>query len=108
MKEDYKCKEQDIKLYIGPGIDSCCYEVSQDLYEKFRKKYPQAEKAFSFREGSYYLSLSEIVSYQASLLLKDFNIYNSKICTSCNLDNFYSYRKEDGRTGRMLAGIILK
>ncbi|HQD90982.1 MAG TPA: laccase domain-containing protein [Syntrophomonadaceae bacterium] len=28
-------------------------------------------------------------------------------CTSCHTDHFYSYRKEQGRTGRMAALITL-
>ncbi len=30
-------------------------------------------------------------------------IYDSGICTACDLDRYYSYRAEKGRTGRMLA-----
>jgi copper oxidase (laccase) domain-containing protein len=30
-------------------------------------------------------------------------IYDSAICTACDLDRYYSYRAEKGRTGRMLA-----
>jgi hypothetical protein len=30
-------------------------------------------------------------------------VYDSGVCTACHLDNYYSYRAEKGRTGRMLA-----
>src|SRR5438046_2900984 len=30
-------------------------------------------------------------------------IHDSGVCTACNLDAYYSYRAEKGRTGRMLA-----
>lgn len=30
-------------------------------------------------------------------------IYDSGICTACDLDHYYSYRAEKGKTGRMLA-----
>ncbi len=34
-------------------------------------------------------------------------IHDSGICTACNLDAYYSYRAEKGRTGRMLALLAL-
>jgi copper oxidase (laccase) domain-containing protein len=34
-------------------------------------------------------------------------IYDSGICNACNLDEYYSYRAEQGKTGRMLALLAL-
>ena len=34
-------------------------------------------------------------------------IHNSGICTACDLERYYSYRAEKGKTGRMLALIGL-
>jgi polyphenol oxidase len=30
-------------------------------------------------------------------------IHDSGVCTACDLDHYYSYRAEKGKTGRMLA-----
>lgn len=36
------------------------------------------------------------------------NIHDSGICTACDLERYYSYRAEKGRTGRMLALLALR
>jgi copper oxidase (laccase) domain-containing protein len=30
-------------------------------------------------------------------------IHDSRVCTACHLDRYYSYRTEKGKTGRMIA-----
>jgi Uncharacterized conserved protein len=35
------------------------------------------------------------------------HIHDSGTCTACDLDRYYSYRAEKGKTGRMLAVIAL-
>ena len=44
---------------------------------------------------------AEIVRQSRALGVKE--IHDSGICTACDLDRYYSYRAEKGRTGRMLA-----
>jgi copper oxidase (laccase) domain-containing protein len=48
---------------------------------------------------------AEIVRQCRALGVKE--IHDSKICTACDLDRYYSYRAEKGKTGRMLALIGL-
>jgi len=36
------------------------------------------------------------------------DIHNPRVCTACHLDRYYSYRAEQGQTGRMLAILALK
>ena len=44
---------------------------------------------------------AEIVRQSRALGVKE--IHDSGICTACDLDRYYSYRTEKGKTGRMLA-----
>jgi len=44
---------------------------------------------------------AEIIKQSRALGVKQ--IHDSGICTACDLDRYYSYRAEKGKTGRMLA-----
>jgi purine-nucleoside/S-methyl-5'-thioadenosine phosphorylase / adenosine deaminase len=49
---------------------------------------------------------AEIVRQCRALGVRE--IHDSGVCTACDLDRYYSYRAEKGKTGRMLALIGLK
>ena len=110
MKENYNTNPEDVVAIIGPSIGKCCYEVSYDLVEKFSALLPNAdEKIYEIRDEKYYLDLWEINTQ----ILKEFgvlksNIINMNICTSCNCDRFFSYRKHDKTTKRVGTFIEIK
>lgn len=81
---------------IGPGIGPCCYEVGEKVLEAF------ADLGAGVAEGRM-LDLPEA----ARRLLERAGverIESAGLCTSCEADLFFSYRRDDGRTGRQ-AGI---
>jgi purine-nucleoside/S-methyl-5'-thioadenosine phosphorylase / adenosine deaminase len=49
---------------------------------------------------------AEIIAQCRALGVKE--IYDSQVCTACDLGRYYSYRMEKGRTGRMLALLGLR
>ena len=110
MKENYNTNTEDVVAIIGPSIGKCCYEVSYDLVEKFSALLSNAdEKIYEIRDDKYYLDLWEINTQ----ILKEFgvlksNIINMNICTSCNCDRFFSYRKHDKTTKRVGTFIEIK
>lgn len=110
MKENYNTKPEDVVAIIGPSIGKCCYEVSYDLVEKFSALLSNAdEKIYEIRDDKYYLDLWEINTQ----ILKEFgvlksNIINMNICTSCNCDRFFSYRKHDKTPKRIGTFIEIK
>ncbi|MDD5405815.1 MAG: peptidoglycan editing factor PgeF [Sulfurovaceae bacterium] len=103
MKEVFECN--DIYAVIAPSIGACCYEVGSELIENFND-YPQAIKHIN---GKYYLDLPLINKLQLeSAGVRFENIEMSNICTSCNNEHFFSYRKEQGCSGRFLSVIGIK
>lgn len=109
MVGQYGSRPEDMVALIGPSIGSCCYEVDRGLVEEFNKNFTDSQTfIFPYGASKYKLDLWEanrLVLREAGLL--DSNIKISNLCTSCNLDLFYSHRREKGNTGRMAAIIQL-
>ncbi len=93
-------KIENIIVGLGPGIEGKCYEVGEEFLSRFDKKY--LEKI----NEKYYLDLYKI--NVDKLLMKGIskgNIFESKMCTFCEEDKFFSYRREK-ITGRMASVIM--
>lgn len=109
MKESFGSNTKDIIVALGPHIKSCCYEVSGDVYAAFEKAHGKDLPYFS-RNGKT-LTLDIGGANRIFLLaagLKEENIIDVSVCTSCKVSDFFSYREENGKTGRQLSFIMLK
>ncbi|GAV21796.1 peptidoglycan editing factor PgeF [Carboxydothermus pertinax] len=100
-------KLENILCGIGPAIGPCCYEVGDDVAQSFSNR--GFKNGVIRKDGKNFLNLWEINS---EILIKTGirpqNIELINLCTSCNKDLFFSYRRDFGVTGRMAAGIIKK
>lgn len=102
MEKEGSVKE-DIIAFIGPAIGMCCYEVSEDVGREF-SEYSQA--VIKKDNGKYMLDLKAVTKMQlVNAGLKEENVENSLICTSCENDKFFSHRKGNGKSG-LLGGFI--
>jgi len=108
MTKNYNTSPEDLVCIIGPSIGPCCYEVSQELVEKFNTNFTNStEKLYTIENGKYKLDLWKVNEYIIKESgVKDENIINLKICTSCNSDKFHSYRKHNQTPKRI--GTILQ
>lgn len=102
LKEKFLSNTKDILCGFGPCIRSCCYEVNEDFQDYF-------PDGLEERQGKLFLDLIKINSQQllsAGVLEK--NISDSQICTSCQNEDFFSYRKEGQSAGRMMSVVMIK
>ena len=108
MTKNYNTNPEDLVCIIGPSIGPCCYEVSKELVEKFNMNFTNStEKFYRIEEGKYKLDLWRVNEYVIKESgVKDENIINLNICTSCNSDKFHSYRKHNQTPKRI--GTILQ
>ncbi len=75
-------------FFVGPHIQSCCYEVSPE----FRPNFPNSH-AFSKKHNQIYFNLFFEIKHR---ILQDFphaKIINSDECTHCN-EIYHSYRRD--------------
>ncbi|MRX73319.1 peptidoglycan editing factor PgeF [Bacillus lacus] len=109
-REEENISPETVFVIIGPSIGSCCYEVDDYVKSKadsvlFDKKItnpPYLEKD----SGKYALDLKEL---NRQLLIasgvKKEHIITSSLCTSCEDNLFFSHRRDNGHTGRMMSFI---
>lgn len=103
---------EDILVVIGPAIGLCCYEVGEEVVKALAPLLPpEAEKSClkKIKPGKYKIDLKGI---NALLMEREgipsANILLSTLCTACHPDLFFSYRRDNGKTGRMASFIAIK
>lgn len=94
-----------IEAVIGPAINVCCYSIDEDRVELFSEKF--GHNFFRKEKSNTYLNLPGIAeSILVSSGIVQTNIYNSNICTSCNVDTYYSYRADSDETFGQFVSVI--
>lgn len=105
MAEAFGSRPSDIVAAIGPAIGGCCFEVGAEVDAEFEKAGFDMRR-FSNREagGRGYIDLRGIVSETLKEAgLTSGNICVSGLCTKCEDQLFFSYRRDKGKTGSMAA-----
>jgi YfiH family protein len=113
MVELYGCSPGDLRVAVGPAIQACCFEVDQEVAGQFRERFPNVSGSElvaprAGKEGKWQIDLHGAL--QRSLLAEGVraeHLKRTEMCTSCQPQDFFSYRRDGGRTGRMAAAICL-
>lgn len=97
MIDEFSCKASDLKVILGPSIQKCCYEVSNELLSIVKTSFGDE------------FCVGRNIDLQGinKKLLNDIGIQNIEIlqiCTKCSNEEYYSYRKNKN-CGRF-AGVI--
>jgi polyphenol oxidase len=82
---------------VGPAIGPCCYEVGEDVADRFRR-------AFGFglyRAGRLDLWTAAERALRAAGCVQ---VDRVDLCTACSPERFFSHRRDEGLTGRQ--GVI--
>jgi len=134
MRKHFKSDPRNLLAAIGPGVQSCCYDVGEEVRTKFEAQFAYASSLFREVKESdpvrekypllfltarapghselpvkLFLDLVEANRRQlldAGLLAK--NIDTKAPCTSCHTELLFSFRAEKGVTGRMMGAAGIK
>jgi len=105
MESEFHCDPQNIVAGIAPSIGKCCYEVDWSVAQHFEN----IQDAYEQRDEKFMLDLPHINRTQLLQAgLKEENIELSHICTACEVKHYFSYRKEQGCSGRFMSMIGLE
>lgn len=105
MTAHYGSNLANVKAAIGPSICPEHYQVGMDIVNKARQVFgDDAPSLLPMYNSNCHFNL-----WEANRLLlerkgvRDVSV--SKICTACNLEDWYSHRAENGHTGRF--GVLM-
>ncbi len=100
----------NLRAAVGPGIGACCYEVGPEVAEQYMQGFSgiKVARRHPAEPGKYLLDLRLALEAQfreSGVPLE--NVFILDACTRCHATEFFSYRREGLRTGRMM-GVIGK
>lgn len=92
LMEQFHMEPEELNVVIGPHIMQCCYEVSQEIIEKFQSM--EEFRGVKISEGRM-LSLKACILQQLKLSgVKPENVKSLDICTHCNEEyEMHSFRR---------------
>jgi YfiH family protein len=101
MQEKFASQASGLKVFLGPSIRQCCYQVGKEFYDYL----PSHIKS---RDGFLY---ADVIGANREQLLRagvpPKSIFDSGICTCCNR-NYFSFRRDGEKAGRMISLMMLK
>ena len=109
MADDYGCDRNNILVGISPAIGKCHFHVDTPVVDAFKTEYGWIDEFIendTENDGKFYMDLhgiNEKILINAGI--KKENIENSRICTMCDTERFYSHRLMGDARGSM-AGLI--
>jgi hypothetical protein len=105
MQGHFGTNAADCFAYVGTCIDECSYEVNADVADHF----PDDFKRFDAAKQKFFVDLKASNRYQMEAFgVPTEQIEISSFSTVLHNEDFFSHRKEKGKTGRMMAFIGIK
>lgn len=96
------------RVWLGPSIRACCFEVGEEVVDAFRARYGDVTECVVPGAGE--RPHFDLVRLTARLLaeagLPPGSVVDSGLCTRCEGSVFHSWRRDRNASGRVLAVVI--
>jgi len=100
LRKKYGSKPSDLKIVLGPGIRDCCYQVGAELAGHFPAYVRKRDNAL----------YADLFAANRDQLMQagvgQDHIFDTGTCTCCHKD-YFSYRRDGGKAGRMISLMML-
>jgi len=96
----------DLLVWMGPALGPQYFAVSEALYADFLNEHPDYQRGFIKKDKRWQLDCYAIGRLQLQRLGVT-QIYGGQFCTYEENSKFYSYRRDNGITGRMASIIFI-
>jgi YfiH family protein len=102
MQARYSSRPADILAAIGPSIGPDHYEVGPDVIAQVRRKFGSAaDSVLTSQNDSEKIHYDLWTANRLALLQTGVSqVEISGLCTACHVEDWYSHRREHGKTGR--------
>jgi hypothetical protein len=110
FNEVYGASVEELHAAIGPAIRVCCYEVGDEVISAFAESGGDVDRiSRPGPRGRRHLDLVEENRAQlAASGVAVERMYDSGLCTFCENERFYSFRREGSGVGRIFGAIGLE
>jgi len=101
-------RAENLKVALGPSIGPCCFEVGHEVAREFDKQFGERPWIRPKGEEKFHIDLHQAnQDWLVKAGVKAENISTCSLCSCCREDLFFSWRRDQGVTGRMLSAIAL-
>ena len=102
LRHAYQSRAEHVRVAIGPAIRSCCYDVGPDFP-------PQFTQFLHDRSGRH---VCDLIGMAVAQLhdggVRPQHVTDAQHCTACELQHWFSLRREGPATGRLTSAIMLR
>ncbi len=99
----------DIIAAIGPHIEECCFEVGDDVAERLANASNLGTAVVDRSHAKPHVNLRRIIHAQLmNAGVDEACIDDVRGCTVCNVERYFSYRRDAQKSGRLLAAIVTR